>query len=126
MGHFGVGKTYETFCEHFYWPKMRRDVHHICERCLVCKMAKSKASSSGLYTPILIPTIPWIDISMDFVLGLPRTHSGRDSIFVVVDKFSKMVAHFIPINLFFRELVRLHRLPKSIVSNKDSKFLSHF
>ncbi|RDX91689.1 hypothetical protein CR513_26292, partial [Mucuna pruriens] len=50
-----------------------RDVHHVCERCLTYKIAKSKASSKGLYTPLPIPTTRSIDISMDFVLGLPRT-----------------------------------------------------
>ncbi|RDY05951.1 Tf2-9, partial [Mucuna pruriens] len=76
---------------------MRRDVHKICERYLTCKVAKSRVSPHGLYTPLLIPTSPWIDIFMDFVLGLPRSKRGRDSIFVVVDKFSKM-DHFIPCN----------------------------
>ncbi|RDY05922.1 hypothetical protein CR513_10177, partial [Mucuna pruriens] len=76
-------------------PKMKHDVHHICERYLMCKMAKLKASSNGLITSLLVPTTPLINISIDFVLGLPRTQKRRDSISVVVDRFSKM-EHFIP------------------------------
>ncbi|RDX80763.1 Retrovirus-related Pol polyprotein from transposon 17.6, partial [Mucuna pruriens] len=71
-GHFRGLKTSEKLNEHFYWPHMRKYVHNVCERCLTCKLAKSKVSLHGLYTPFLIPTIPWIDIPMEFVLGLEK------------------------------------------------------
>ncbi|WVZ80713.1 hypothetical protein U9M48_028170 [Paspalum notatum var. saurae] len=115
MGHFGVYKTHEVLAAHFFWPRMRRDVERLVARCTTCQKAKSRLSNHGLYMPLPVPTSPWLDISMDFVLGLPRTKKGRDSIFVVVDRFSKM-AHFIPCHktddassvaeLFFREIIR--------------------
>ena len=130
MGHFGVGKTLGVLQEHFYWPQMRRDVKRICEWCVTCRQAKSKVQPHGIYILLSIPTEPWVDISMDFVLGLPRSKTARDSIFVVVDRFSKM-AHFIPchkiddashvIDLFFKEIVRLHGMPKKIVCDRDVK-----
>jgi hypothetical protein len=111
--------------DHFYWPKMRRDVDRFVRRCITCHRLKSRLKPHGLYTPLPAPATPWEDISMDFLLGLPRTKRGHDSVFVVVDRFSKM-AHFIAChksddashiaNQFFRDIVRLHGVPKTIVS----------
>ena len=84
MGHFGRDKTYHMLHTHFYWPHMLRDVEHMIKRCIECLKAKSRLMPHGLYTPLPIPTAPWEDISMDFIVGLPRTKKGRDSIFVVV------------------------------------------
>jgi hypothetical protein len=92
---------------------------------------KSRVQLYGLYTK------PWVYISMDFVLGLPmsKKKKGRDSIFVVVNRFSKIV-HFISCykivdashiaDLLFREIVCLHSIPRSIVLDRDVKFLSYF
>jgi hypothetical protein len=135
MGHFGAKKTEQVLADHFIWPKMRRDVERYVLRCVTCHKAKYRLNPHGLYTPLPIPSVPWEDIYMDFVLGLPQTKRGRDLIFVAVDRFSKM-AHFITCyksddashiaELFLREIVRLHGVPRTIVSDRDTKFLSYF
>ncbi|KAI3457182.1 hypothetical protein Pfo_013845 [Paulownia fortunei] len=135
MGHFGVAKNLGVLHKHFFWPHMKRDVERICAKCISCKQAKSRQQPHGLYIPLPIPSAHWVDISMDFILGLPKTKRGRDSVFMVVDRFSKM-AHFIAChktddashvaNLFFREIVRLHGMPRTIVSDRDTRFLSYF
>jgi hypothetical protein len=135
MWHFRVKKTEDVLASHFFWPKMRRDVERYMSQCTTCNKAKSWLNPHGLYIPLSVPSVPWEDISMYFVLGLPRTKRGRDSIFVVVDRFSKMT-HFRPCHksdnashvadLFFAEIVYLHGVPTTIISDRDAKFLSHF
>nr|KYP50197.1 Transposon Ty3-I Gag-Pol polyprotein [Cajanus cajan] len=135
MGNFGVEKTISFLKDKFFWPHMRRDVESFFSRCIACLQVKSKVMPHGPDTPLPVANSPWVDISMNFILGLPRTQRGVDSIFMVVDRFSKM-AHFIPCHkiddasniarLLFKEVVKLHGLPKTIVSNRDTKFLSHF
>lgn len=134
-GHFGCDNTLDQVKRFYYWPKMHLDVKRFVEGCGICQREKGSSSNAGLYQPFPIPNRPWEAISMDFVLGLPRTTRGYDSVYVVVDRFNKM-SHFIACkttndasniaSLFFNEIVRIHGLPLSIVSDKYSKFIGHF
>ena len=106
--------------EHF-WPKMRHDVHKVCACCIACKQAKSRLQPHGLYSPLPVSNGPWIDMLMDLVLALPKTRKGYDSIFVVVDRFSKM-AHFIHCH----KIDDAKHIADLFLRDHDVKFLSHF
>lgn len=96
--------------------------------------AKSHSQNTGLFTPFPKPTAPWKEVSMDFVLGLPKTRHGHNSILVVV-AFQKM-AHFISYsktldashveNLYFQEIVMLHGISKTTTFDQGPKFVGHF
>ena len=134
-GHMGRDKTMKLMTDSYFWPTMQKEITKFVERCRICQVSKGTTTNAGLYMPLPIPDQPWIHVSMDFVLGLLRTQRGNDSIFFVVDWFSKM-AHFITCKktsnavnvaqLYLRGVYRLHGLPQSIVPNHDVHFLSHF
>ena len=105
----------------FLWPQMHHDVDRYIKHCRIYHISKTHAQNTSLYTPLQVLNAPWEDVSLDFVLGLPRTQRNKYSITVVVNRFSTM-AHFMPCTrtldashmaeLYFREIVKLHGFQK--------------
>ena len=134
-GHFGITKTLHALEAIYYWPHLRRDTRRMIGRCTTCVVGKMTKQSAGQYLPLPVPEYPWQEVSLNFVLGLPRTRKQHDAILVVIDRFSKM-AHFLPYTkttdaphrarIFFNEIVRLHGIPRCIVSDRDVRFTSSF
>ncbi|KAL0458155.1 UNVERIFIED_CONTAM: Transposon Tf2-11 polyprotein [Sesamum latifolium] len=105
-------------------------------KCLTCQQVKAEHQApAGKLHPLSIPEWKWEKITMDFVIGLPRTFRKHDAVWVIVDRLTKS-AHFLPIyqndsldklaELYISEIVRLHGIPTSIVSDRDPRFTSHF
>lgn len=90
LGVYLGNKTLATVEERFYWPHMWQDVAKFMQRYYTCQTSKEKVQNTGLFTPLPIPQ----DLFMDFEQGLPWTQQGMDSVYVVVDRHSKM-ANFI-------------------------------
>ena len=137
-GHMGMAKTEEMVTRLFWWRGVREDVAAYVNDCVVCQQSKTATTApAGLLQPIPIPSNRWECVTMDFVGPLPRTQSGHDCIFVSMDKLTKMVhlmATTIGSNndavgtarLFFDGVVRLHGVPLTIISDRDSRFTSRF
>lgn len=134
-GHVGVTRTLARVASQFYWPNMRQHVQKFIEACIICQQAKSvNTPYAGLLQPLPIPEQVWEDIAMDFITGLPPS-SGFTVIMVVVDRLSKY-AHFMPlksdyssktvVEAFMHNVVKLHGMPKSIVSDRDKVLTSKF
>jgi hypothetical protein len=135
-GHRGIEKTINKLSRLFWWSGMKNEVQEYINSCVACQSNKSSnKATAGLLHPLSIPSHPWESISMDFVGPLPVTNKGHDNIIVVVDRLTKMV-HLIPCrititapqvaSLFWREIVRHHGIPSSIISDRDPKFISKF
>ena len=115
---------------------MKKDISEFVTKCLVCQRVKVEHQvPSGLLQPIRIPEWKWDQITMDFVVGLPLIGRKHDSVGVVVDRLTKS-AHFLLIRtdysldklaeLYIKEIVRLHVIPVSIISDRDPKFTLRF
>ena len=79
-GHPGFQKTYMAVKRHYYWPGMKRDVKEYVDRCLKCQVSKSEqVKNPGLLQPLSVPNLKFESVSMDFIVGLPKTQSNFDS-----------------------------------------------
>lgn len=134
-GHSGFLRTYKRISQVFHWKGMKNEVKKFVEECATCQANKGETvASPGLLQPLPIPEHIWTDISMDFIDGLPPAH-GKTTILVVVDRLSKY-AHFCPIShpytaasiaqVFVDNIIKLHGVPRSIVSDRDPIFTSNF
>nr|AAP50978.1 putative polyprotein [Oryza sativa Japonica Group]ABF97988.1 retrotransposon protein, putative, Ty3-gypsy subclass [Oryza sativa Japonica Group] len=134
--HPGSTKMYQDLKERFWWASMKREIAEYVAVCDVCQRVKAEHQKpAGLLQPLKIPEWKWEEIGMDFITGLPRTSSGHDPIWVIVDRLTK-VAHFIPVKttysgrrlaeLYMARIVCLHGVPKKIVSDRGSQFTSKF
>ena len=115
---------------------MKKDISKYVAKCLTCQQVKAEHQvPSNLLNPRPIPQWKWDNITMDFVSGFPLTQRKHDVIWVIVDRLTKS-AHFLPIrldysmdrlaDLYVNEIVRLHDIHVSIVSDRDPRFTSRF
>jgi hypothetical protein len=134
--HPGSEKMYQDLKKRFWWYGMKREIAEYVVVCDSCQRIKAEHQRPARLLQILqIPQWKWDEIGMDFIVGLPRTRTGYDSIWVVVDRLTK-VAHFIPVKttynstvlveLYMARIVCLHDIPKKIVLDRGTQFTSHF
>jgi hypothetical protein len=134
--HPGSEKMFQDLKKIFWWYGMKKEIADYVAVCNICQRIKAEHQiPAGLLQPLQIPQWKWDEIGMDFIVDLPRTRTGYDSIWVVVDRLTK-VAHFIRVKtayksavlaeLYMSRIVCLHGVPKKIISNRGTQFTSHF
>ena len=139
-GHFGIDKTKKLVGRKYYWSSLKRDIKSYVRGCDVCLASKAvRHKSYGDLQSLLVPTHWWINLSMDFVTGLPLSANWKgnsyDSIFVIFDRLTKMM-HYMPVKVTIDALrlaevildavVWHHNLPDSIVTDRGLLFTSKF
>jgi hypothetical protein len=118
---------YRDLKEYYWWPNMKKEIAEYVSRCGICQQVKIEHQwPAGKLQPLPIPEWKWENIAMDFVTGLPKEKRGNEAIWVVVDRLMKS-ALFLPTKmtdlvdklakLYVNEVIRLHGVPLSIVSN---------
>ncbi|TYK26028.1 pol protein [Cucumis melo var. makuwa] len=134
--HPGNTKMYQDLKRVYWWRNMKREVAEFVSKCLVCQQVKApRQKPEGLLQSLSVPEWKWENVSMDFITELPRTLRGFIVIWVVVDRLTKS-AHFVPgkstytaskwAQLYMYEIVKLHGVPVSIVSDRDARFTFKF
>lgn len=134
-GHFGIKRTTAKIRQNYWWPGMGKDIAEWISLCSVCLLTKRKTVGSTVALPHRVPAAPWDVVFMDEVSGLVPSN-GFDAIWVFMDQLSKMV-HFVPVvklgldspelaKLFFRNIFRLHGLPRVIISDRDTRINDDF
>ena len=127
---------YKNLKEHYWLNGMKKEIASFISICLTCQQVKAEHQKpAGKIQLLPIPVWKWEKITMDFVIGLPRTQRQHDAIWVTVDRLTKS-SYFLPVNvedslekltqLYVDEIVRLHGVPVSIVSDRDPRFTSRF
>lgn len=136
-GHPGCLKTLLALQDKFYWLHMKKTVKRYVTTCEMCQRIKvSQRKPADLLHPLEIPDRRWSQITIDFITGLPSSRHGLyDAVWVIVDRLTKR-AHFIPTTttctaeeaakIFRDQYQRLHGLPDTITSDRDSKFTYTF
>jgi hypothetical protein len=134
--HPSGNKMYHDLRHLYWWFNMKQDITQYVVECETCGRVKADHMYTlGYLQPFPIPVWKWEDISMDFVVGLPHTSKGYDVIWVIVDRLTKS-AHFILVDtrytarkyaqIYFDQIVTLHGVPLTIISDRGSVFVSHF
>jgi hypothetical protein len=134
-GHFGVEKTVAVLQKHFYYLKLRQDVGKYIRSYTAYTIVKPTIKKKGLYTPLPTFDMSWESISIDYMSGLSSTKRGNDCAFVVVDHFSKLailatckknITEEAIAKLLFERVWVHFGIPQTIISDRDSQFLSTF